>query len=184
MSTQEPRTFATGPDVLHPTLGLALVAACLLLAGAQAWAASRHYLGAGGPGSAEAAARIVFGALFLFAGAGIAIALLARRNAAVRLDEAGLTIRSWRGTRRRLQFDEVAALVRIAPDREETDFPFHSLRLLTTDGRSLRLAGGPWPAPEPVQALRRELVDRLGLEEHASERARWLIFPAQRTEWT
>jgi len=177
--------FATGPRMIAPAGGIALAAACIALAATQAWPVIGHLTGARALAPYEPALRGVFGAIFLLAGLGVVIALLEGRNAAVDLDEEGLTVSSWTGATRRVGWDEIEALGLLLPASEGTDLPFHRLSLTTAGGRSLRLSGGPWQQTDEVERLRREIIRRAGLVERGGEDAHWaFIFAARRREWS
>ncbi len=185
MPPDDTRSFETGPRMLNPVFGIVLTVPCLLLAATQIWFVAGHISGARSLAPHEPTARGVFAAVFILAAFGIIVAMLEQRNGRVNLDDDGLTVCCWTGCQTRVQWSAVASVGHLRTDADEAGLPFHWLFLTTRDGRSVRLAGGPWPEPEGVHLLRRELVDRLGLEERETEKTRWaFLFPAQRTEWS
>jgi hypothetical protein len=185
MTPDDTRSFHTGPRMINPAFGIVLTVACLLLAAAQIWIVAGHISGSRSLAAHEPAARAVFAAVFITAGFGIVVAVLEQRNGRVHIDDHGLTVCRWTGCRTRLQWNSVASIGYLCTDADEAGIPFHWLSLTTRDDRSVRLAGGPWPASQRVDLLRHELVDRLNLEEQKTDITRWaLIFPAQRTEWS
>ena len=93
---------------------------------------------------------------------GVVVALLERRNGRVLLDDSRITIRSWRGRERTVEWDEVEAIDLTVPEGDEPELPFHWLTARTPDGGRIRLAGGPWPESVELRRLRREIVTRLG----------------------
>lgn len=182
-----PQHFRTGPMMIKPWLAIILVAGCVILAATQAWPLLRHFSGAAALDPGEPAARVAFSAIFLLIGAGIAIALLERRRAGVTLDDDGLTLQRWWGAERRLQREQVEAVVLLRPrsTAREGDLPFHRLSVRLRGGGCVRLAGGPWPLTDEVDLLRRRLCGRLGFRREQSAGARWLlIFRAERVTWT
>lgn len=185
MPEETRRHFATGPRMIPPAGGVALAAACIALAATQAWPVIGHLTGARVLAPYEPALRGIFGAIFVLAGLGVIIALLEGRNAAVDLDDGGLTVRSWTGATRRVAWDEIEVLGLLLPASEGADLPFHRLSLTTVGSRSIRLAGGPWQQTDEVERLRREIIRRAGLVERRGEDAHWaFIFAARRREWS
>lgn len=177
-------SFETGPRMINSAFGIVLTVACLLLAAAQVWIVAGHISGARSLAAHEPTARGVFAAVFILAAFGITVALLEQRNGRVHLDDDGLTVCCWTGCRTRAQWDSVVSIAYLRTDPDDSGIPFHWLSLTTRDGRSVRLAGGPWPPSQGVDLLRHELADRLDLQEQEAETTRWaLIVPAQRTEW-
>lgn len=185
MSQADGQSFRTGPQMTSFGFGLALALMCFVLAAVQAWPVMQHYIGARDLAAHEPTARVVFVVVLLLAGLGISIALLEQRNARVELAEGVVHVHTWRGAEPPLAPDTIEALVLLRPVQDDTDLPFHWLFVRTADGRAIRLAGGPWPEPRPVQSLRHELADRLDLQEHEPEEASWaLIFAAERRTWS
>ena len=185
MLPDDQQSFPTGPRMINPAFGIVLTAACLMLAGAQIWAVAGHIAGNRSLAAQEPAARAIFAAVFLIAAFGIIVALLEYRNARVLLDDEALIACCWTGCKTPVALEDISSLSYIHTDDEKTDVAFHWLYLTTTGGRSVRLAGGPWPAPRTVPLLRHELIDRLDLRETETEEIRWaLLFPATRTRWS
>jgi len=184
MPSHERQTFETGPRMIRPTFGVFLAVACVGLAAAQIWAVGRHYSGSHTLAAHEPAARSIFAAVFIIAAFGAVIALLEHRNGRVILTDDSITACCWTGCRTTLPLDQVASVGYLTTDTDQTDFAFHWLYLTTRDGDAVRLAGGPWAAPQSVSLLRHELKDRLELEHEGTEQMRWaLLFPATRTRW-
>ena len=180
-----PHNFRTGPLMIRPALGIVLIAGSLALAASQAWRVIQHFSGTRALAPNEPVARLVVVAIFVVAAAGIAIAMLERRNAAVDLDDDGLTVQRWWGGTRRLVSDEIEAIILLRPAAKEGDLPFHRLALRLVNGRTVRIAGGPWPEGPEVLRLRRKLIGRIGLAGQNAAPARWcLIFGAERVTWT
>ncbi|MFW5869230.1 MAG: hypothetical protein ACOCX2_15500 [Armatimonadota bacterium] len=185
MQQADGRSFRTGPQMVNPGFGLVLALGCLVLAATQAWPVIEHVTGGRVLAAYEPAARAVFAVVLLLAGTGIGVALLEQRNARVEIRDDTITIANWRASRLTLQCDQIEELALIRPAQEDTDLPFHWLFVRAADGRGIRLAGGPWPEPRPVEMLRHELVDRLDLTEDEPQRADWaLIFAARRRTWS
>lgn len=185
MLKEDGRSFVTGPRMINPIFGVALALGCLALASAQILAVVRHVSGSHPLAAQEPVARGLFAAVFLLAACGIVVALLEYRNARVDLDEDGITVCSWSGCRRVVSWEQVETVGFIETDETKTDVPWHRLYIMTQEGRSIRLAGGPWRTARSTGVLRRELVERLGLEETGSSDARCaLFFPATKSEWS
>lgn len=184
MPAENLRQFETGPRAMNPTLGIVLAMTCFVLAAAQTWTVARHYLGARHLDAREPPARILFGAVFLLAAAGVTAALLERRDGRVTLDDEGIATRSCCRAERHVRWDEIEEVVFSQHDEKATDIPFHWLHVITGAGRQVRLAGGPWQQPRPVQMLRHEIIDRLDLKERETEPIRWaLLFKGTRHRW-
>ncbi len=182
--SEERRHFRTGPLMIQPALGIVLLVASLALAASRAWPVIAHFTDARALAANEPAARIAFAAVFVLAAAGIAIAMLERRNAAVDLDDDGLCVRSWWGARRRLAWDQIDAVILLRQAADEGDLPFHRLSVRVRSGRTVRLAGGPWPETPEVIGLRRKLLRKLKFAHEGVTPARWrLIFEARRATW-
>lgn len=183
MYADEGQSFSTGPTMVRPAPAMILLVACVALAASQWWiAAVRWTEGAAG---GEPFGRAFFAAIFTAAAFGILVALLEQRSAAVLLSDTGITIRSWRGRERTVEWDEVEAIDLIVPEGDEPELPFHWLTARTLDGGRIRLAGGPWPESVEVRRLRREIVTRLGLAESEPRRLRVaLVLPAERRSWS
>ncbi len=160
MSAGEGQSFSTGPAMVRPAPAMILLVACVALAASQGWIAAVRWTE--GAARGEPFGRAFFAAICTAAAFGVAVALLERRNGRVLLDDSRITIRSWRGRERTVEWDEVEAIDLTVPEGDEPELPFHWLTARTPDGGRIRLAGGPWPESVELRRLRREIVTRLG----------------------
>lgn len=184
MTKDQEQSFDTGPTMLNPIFAFALLVACGALAVSQWWVATQRWADQGAM-TGEPVARILFAAVFTAAAFGIGFALLERVNAAVILGDRAVTIRSWRGEKQAIPWEEVTSVALVTPAGDQPDLPFHWLSIDTSDGRTLRLAGGPWPETVEVRDLRRKLTARLPLRRRDATSTRWLLLlPAERVTWS
>ncbi|MGC9316573.1 MAG: PH domain-containing protein [Armatimonadota bacterium] len=183
MSEEEPRTFNTGPALQRPWLAVVLAAGCVAVAGSQVLIIIRGTFGERPIDDLEPIFRVFFASAFLLAAAGIAHALMESRNARVTVTDDGLQIRDWRGEQSSLPWESVAGLVLVEP-RASSDVSFGSLHALTDSDEPVRLSSGLWQDTARLRALRRAIVNRLGLRFDGTRDARWwIVLPAFENTW-